>query len=167
MLFGEEGNDTLIGREGLDLFVGGEDIDTFYFDAYDELIDGIFDYATGIGGDVLDLSAVLSFRDGIDDIAEFFQLTENTAIGGTDIVINADGDGTGFTTIANSNVSINEPLVALLSNGDLVLDVNTSVAALVETSAVPEPTSLGLLLIASLAAANRRGSSQRDWLRLP
>ena len=121
-LFGNDGDDILHGGEGVDLFSGGAGIDTIIYDMFDTLQDGIVGFTTGIGGDILDLSAILSYDPANDVLSDFVQLAANGSIGGTDLLVNVNGDGGGFTALANFDVAVNDPLADLIANGNLLVE---------------------------------------------
>ena len=96
MLFGDDGNDTLIGGEGEDTLEGGSDADLIFAGAGD-VVDG------GAGGfnsnpalntdfDVLDLTGQGAFF--LDDVEED---SNGNGINGTVVFVDADGNPTGET----------------------------------------------------------------------
>ena len=118
-LYGEAGDDLLIVGEGLDQIYGGSGSDTIQFTVADEFIDVIHGFETGVGADVIDLSAVLEFGDDVTDaITDFVQLVQNGS--DTEIQINAAGDGSGFASLAIIEGGVADSLVDLVNNGNLI-----------------------------------------------
>ncbi len=118
-LYGEGGDDLLIVGLGADRIYGGTGSDTIRYDVFDTLIDTIYGFTTGSGGDKLDLSALLDFDAG-DNIGDFVQLVSSG--GHTEVRINQDGDAGGsFTAIALIDGGVGgASLNALVSQGNLI-----------------------------------------------
>lgn len=71
MLLAGAGNDYIWGGPGADRLTGGPGIDRFAYYGLDEAGDVIFDFSTGNGGDVLDLSVIaLRLGWGADPVAK-------------------------------------------------------------------------------------------------
>ena len=127
-LYGEAGNDFLHGGEGIDFLSGGSHSDTYYFDALDGSVDRILDFTTGSGStaDILNITDILiGFDTGSDDINDFVQLVYGKATR-TDIMVDADGAGGDWVTIAMmredwSGVTVDQ----LYADGNLI--VNNSI----------------------------------------
>ncbi len=121
-LSGGAGNDYLWGGVGADTLEGGAGRDRFAYNALDEGGDVITGFATGDGGDVIDVS-VLGLRLGWDQGDYLAQGLVRVVQSGTDSVVQArDGDN-GWTTLAtldnvlassftaaNLQVRLSEPL---------------------------------------------------------
>jgi len=119
VLYGEAGDDILIVGEGLDQIYGGSGSDTLQFTVADEFVDVIHGFESGVGGDVIDLSAVLDYGDEVTDmITDFVQLVQNG--NDTEILINASGDGTGFASMAIIEGGVSDSLADLVNNGNLI-----------------------------------------------
>jgi Ca2+-binding RTX toxin-like protein len=98
-LYGESGDDILFIGLGADRAYGGSGNDIIAFDAMDTLLDIIYGFETGVGRDLINISALLQGFDPGDTLSNFVQLA--TVAAGTEIRVNADGDvGGAFTTIA-------------------------------------------------------------------
>ena len=122
-MYGGFGNDTLIGGLGADHFYGGDGADIFAFDAIDSHVDIIHDFQGGAGGDIINLTDILSGYDALTDaFNDFVRLVQNGA--DTQIHVNADGDQGGvFThlaTILGGTDGVD--LAGLLAAGNMVLD---------------------------------------------
>jgi len=102
LIFGQEGDDTIIGGTGDDTLFGGSGADSFTWGAETSAgeADLVADFETGPGGDVLDLSALLSGVGAGDDGDELDAWLQ-VSFDGTDttIGIDANGDGSGFTDV--------------------------------------------------------------------
>lgn len=123
ILYGEGGNDILIVGEGADRIYGGTGSDTIAYDMMDGIIDTIFGFERGVGGDVLNITDILQGYDPLSDaISDFVRLTDTA--NGTEVQINADGDvGGAFTAIALIDGGIGtDTLANLIANGNLVAD---------------------------------------------
>ena len=106
---GGSGSDTIIGNEfgnrieggdGADTITGGAGSDTFVYTDAADAGDTIADFAAGVGGDVVDISALLASFGyaGADAFADGFVRTVQS---GTSMLVQVDGDGggDGFTTL--------------------------------------------------------------------
>lgn len=121
-LYGEAGDDILIGGEGEDILFGGSGSDTFVFDQLDGTVDTIKDYEGGVGGDIINITDVLTGYDsGVDDIADFVQLVN---VGGhTEVHVDSDGVGGDYVAIAMIEGGVGgDTLADLINNGNLVAD---------------------------------------------
>jgi Ca2+-binding RTX toxin-like protein len=118
VLRGGPGDDLLNGGADVDTLVGGGGSDTLSIDAVDQGVDRVLDFATGPGGDVLDLSDVLDF--GAGDVATSF-VRLNATGGSTAVAVNTDGAGTDFTAVFNlvgvSGINVGQ----LVADGNLEL----------------------------------------------
>jgi lysophospholipase L1-like esterase len=127
-LFGERSNDALSGGAGDDLLnggpgrdtlTGGPGSDTFQIDRISHGLDKIRDFEDGPGGDVLDLSAVLSFG-GADDFNDFVRLDETG--NSTRVEVNADGAGSDFRAVFNLRGTTGLDIATLLDDGNVRLE---------------------------------------------
>lgn len=119
ILYGEAGDDLLIIGDGQDEAHGGSGRDTFRFDVLDTDIDTIMDFDDSVGGDVLDLSLILSFDSDTDDvISDFVQLVQNGD--DTEIQVDANGDTGVFTAIALVQDGLDVTLTDLINNGNFI-----------------------------------------------
>jgi Ca2+-binding RTX toxin-like protein len=102
LIFGQEGDDTLLGGTGDDTVSGGSGADVFRWGSETSAgeTDTLTDFQTGAGGDVLDLSALLSGVAAGDDGDELDAYLNVTFDGtSTTVAIDANGDGSGFTDV--------------------------------------------------------------------
>ncbi|MGH6932675.1 MAG: type I secretion C-terminal target domain-containing protein, partial [Dongiaceae bacterium] len=89
-LYGLAGADTLDGGKGADILYGGADSDTFLRHSTAEGKDTIFDFQTGAGGDVLDISDVLTgYVDGASDPNQFVLCVAS----GANTIVRVDANG--------------------------------------------------------------------------
>ena len=119
-LLGMGGNDTLEGGLGADTLTGGLNADTFLFKPadLDGNLDSITDFSKATGGDVIDISAVLTGYTLGDVITNFVQITTV----GTHSVLAVDPlGGSSFTSIANINGTNLTDVIALVNSGHLIL----------------------------------------------
>jgi Ca2+-binding RTX toxin-like protein len=121
-LFGQAGTDTLTGGDGDDLLIGGQDADsligglgsdTYIYNTLSDGRDSISDFdknAPGLGGDKLDISAVLdlsgnTWTDG-DTLANaiaggYVTFTKEAGTGGVQVNVDIDGNAGGaFASVA-------------------------------------------------------------------
>ena len=118
VLYGGSGNDIIFLGEGENKAFGGKGQDSFVFQSFDAKADTIYGFETGEGGDILNLSDILSgFDPLVSDILEFVKVTEHK--GNSEIQINT---GSEFTTVAVieggvCNMTIND----LIQAGNLVV----------------------------------------------
>lgn len=121
-LYGGDGNDLLYGGFGDDVLYGGDGSDTFLFRSMLEAGDMIADFETGNSGDILNLTDLLDgFDSSLDDINDFLQLVDDGS--DTNLLVNADGEGSDFAALATfdgglGGASVND----LLADGNLVVD---------------------------------------------
>ncbi|WP_120497169.1 DUF5801 repeats-in-toxin domain-containing protein [Kiloniella sp. EL199] len=118
-LIGNGGDDILIGGAGSDILVGGSGKDIFDFAGHvvGTDVDVIKDYMSG-EGDVLDVSDLVSFTDGADDIADFIQTSIGTD-GHTHVSVSTDG-GTSYKEIAIlENVSLGDTIKVVLDDTEI------------------------------------------------
>jgi VCBS repeat-containing protein len=118
LLVAGEGNDTLYGHGGMDTMVGGGGSDHFVYSSATEGIDVIVDFATGSGGDVLDLHGMLQGFSGYDGT--------NAFSGGYLFYLNAPGTGTVVFVDPNGGGDdlFSNPLVFL--NGVTLTEADTA-----------------------------------------
>ena len=122
-LYGEGGNDILVVGVGEDRIYGGSGSDQIVYDVADNQLDMIYGFETGVGGDVLNLTDILSGYDALSDaISDFVRLVHHTSTGTTKVQINDDGMGNDFRTIAAFDAIINDSASVLVANGNLVLN---------------------------------------------
>jgi Ca2+-binding RTX toxin-like protein len=138
VLSGLAGNDTLEGAFGDDLLLGGDGADLLEADPGADTLEGgagsdrfafnnggldgldiITDFTSAPGGDVLDVSDLLTgFNPTSSNINDFLQTEEND--GSTIIRVDANGGGNSFVDMAVL-VGVDTDVMALLNNGSLVL----------------------------------------------
>ena len=117
-LRGGAGDDLLDGGLGRDLLDGGAGADIFRVSGLGDGVDKVGDFEAGLGGDVLDLSALLDFTDGAD-AGDFVGLIE---IGGsTKVTVDPAGQGGDGTVVLNlldvTGLSVDQ----LVADGNLQL----------------------------------------------
>jgi Ca2+-binding RTX toxin-like protein len=121
-LNGDLGNDRLVGGDGADTMTGGGvGSDTFVFNAGPSAVDTITDFssaAPGSGGDVLDISDLLSGANA-GNVATYLSIRDS----GGDSIISFDRDGAGGTygfqdfVVLQGQTGLN--LTTLLNNGNI------------------------------------------------
>ncbi|MCB9988057.1 MAG: cadherin-like domain-containing protein [Rhodospirillales bacterium] len=122
VLWASSGDDILYGGNGLDNLYGGIGMNLFLFMDIGEAGDTIYEFETGMGGDVLNLTDVLEgFDPGLDNVNDFLRLVDQ----GGDMALQVDVDGQGgdFVTLATfvdglSGVTLD----GMVSDGNLVMD---------------------------------------------
>jgi Ca2+-binding RTX toxin-like protein len=131
ILFGLGNNDTLsggadadrlVGGTGADSLTGGPGADIFAYGAGDlgTGVDTITDFTNGVGGDALDIAALLSgFNAGSSILSDFVQV--NQATGNSTIRIDADGGGNSFQDLVILQGVTGLNLVAMQTNGNLIV----------------------------------------------
>jgi Ca2+-binding RTX toxin-like protein len=119
VLSGNAGDDLLNGGPGPDRLIGGPGSDTFQIDRISHGVDKIPGFEDGPGGDMLDLSAVLSFG-GADDFDDFVRLSETG--NSTRVEVNADGAGDDFTAVFNLLGTTGLNLDTLVTDGNVRLE---------------------------------------------
>ncbi|PTT48561.1 DUF5801 repeats-in-toxin domain-containing protein, partial [Aeromonas sp. HMWF016] len=99
-LNGGVGNDILVGGSGGDTLTGGSGSDTFKWGAGDVGgTDVIKDFTTGTGGDVLDISELLSGEHANKiSLDAYLTFTTGPGSGKSTLTIDLDGSGSGSTT---------------------------------------------------------------------
>ncbi|MCI5060988.1 MAG: type I secretion C-terminal target domain-containing protein [Alphaproteobacteria bacterium] len=117
-LFASVGLNVLNGGEGADDLYGGAGTDIFVFDNTND-VDDIFNFDTSTG-DQIDLSNILSFNPGTDNINDFVQFTE--AGGNTTISVDIDGtaNGVNFVDVALVDGVTGLNVATMLADGTLI-----------------------------------------------
>lgn len=122
-LYGGAGNDTLIGGAGFDVLFGGADSDVFGFTSIS--VDKIKDFAlTGGSRDSLNITDILiGYNDAVDDINDFVML-EYKGANQTNLIVNANGSGEGWTKLAEIRGSdfAGTTVDDLVASGQLITD---------------------------------------------
>ena len=120
LLIGGDGADQLKANEGADTLAGGSGSDRFIFNGASlSGTDVITDFTSAPGGDVLDVSDVLTgFNPASSNINDFLKAVENN--GSTTIQVDANGGGNSFVDMAVLQ-GVNTDVMGLLSNGSLIL----------------------------------------------
>ncbi|ELM3616787.1 VWA domain-containing protein [Aeromonas sobria] len=100
ILYGQKGDDLLIGGSGSDTLTGGAGKDTFKWSAADAGgTDVIKDFTTGTGGDVLDISELLSGEHANKtSLDAYLTFTSGPGSGKSTLTIDLDGSGGSSTT---------------------------------------------------------------------
>ena len=131
LLMGGDGNDTLQAGNDGDTLVGGAGNDFFTFAATGGQSDVVADFNGLLGGDLLDVSALLtSFDPQTDDINDFLQTAESD--GSTTLRIDTKG-GANFDDLAVLQ-GVSTDLAGLLANGAIQFPGVGPGVALVGTS---------------------------------
>ncbi|MFT5658253.1 MAG: Ca2+-binding RTX toxin-like protein [Gammaproteobacteria bacterium] len=133
-LQGGDGADLLIGGMGNDSLIGGAGIDIFALEAGDEgtglpAIDTIADFTVGTGGDVLDLSDMLS-GENLGNLDNYLNFSYDSGTGDTTINVDVTGSAgisqqivlSGVDLTSNSTLSDQQILDNLLSTHNLIID---------------------------------------------
>jgi len=120
LLLGGDGADLLQAAEGADTLTGGAGSDRFVFDSKSlNGVDVISDFTSAPGGDVLDVSDLLTgFNPATSNINDFLKAVEGN--GSTTIQVDANGGGNSFVDMAVLG-GVNTDIMGLLNNGSLVL----------------------------------------------
>jgi Ca2+-binding RTX toxin-like protein len=96
-LFGGSGRDLLTGGSGADVLTGGDGADVFRWSS-DDLFSGvdiITDFTTGVGGDQLHFSSLLTgFNPQLSKLSDFVKLVEGSS--GTTVRVDSNGLVGGF-----------------------------------------------------------------------
>ncbi|MFM5847293.1 DUF5801 repeats-in-toxin domain-containing protein [Aeromonas veronii] len=142
VLYGQKGNDILIGGNGIDILIGGTGSDTltggggkdtFKWGAGDiGGVDVIKDFTTGTGGDVLDISELLTGEHANSGSLDAYLNFSSDGPGTNKSTLTIDLDGTNggtthvikfdsidLTTLGNSDLQI---IQKLLDDGNLKVD---------------------------------------------
>ena len=122
LLLGGDGNDVLIAHDGADTLVGGAGSDEFVFSISPSGVEVIADFNGLPGGDVLDVSALLSgFVEDVSDVNDFLRAVQ--ANGSTTLQVDANG-AVGGATFVDMVVlqGVNTSIGGLLNDGSLLLD---------------------------------------------
>lgn len=120
ILHGGDGDDVLFGGHGIDILFGGAGADTFLFKQFDESVDIIKDFQSGIGGDNINVTELLSGYSAAEDaIGDFVSVRESG--GHTIISVDADGGGDKYVDIAVIEGGLGGKTVQnLLDDGNLI-----------------------------------------------
>jgi VCBS repeat-containing protein len=136
-LFGGLGPDTLIGGQGSDTMTGGGGQDTFTWKGGDNLgspTDTINDFAKGVGGDVLDLSQLLTGESQTaQSLDSYLNFNYNNSSNATVVSVNPEGGATfnvtqtivlaGVDLTAGGTLQTDQDiLTTLINNGNLKTD---------------------------------------------
>ncbi|WP_265436122.1 type I secretion C-terminal target domain-containing protein, partial [Aeromonas media] len=143
ILSGLAGNDTLIGGGGDDLLIGGTGSDTLTGSAGKDTFkwqagdaggtDTIMDFTTGVNGDVLDLSELLSGEHAnAASLDQYLNFASGPGVNKSTLTIDLDGSGSGSSThsiffdnvdlTANSTRTDLQIIQDLLNQGNLKVD---------------------------------------------
>jgi Ca2+-binding RTX toxin-like protein len=121
-LSGGLGNDLLRGGPGADNINGGAGADRIDFDSPADGVDTISGFATGAGGDVLDIADLLSwtsYANGLGGDLSNFVRFENVT-GGSQLQVDTDGAGpTGWQGVATLEGHVDLVLDTLVTDGNL------------------------------------------------
>lgn len=110
------------GNDASNRLTGGLGSDTFAYGVYGTAPDTITDFATGAGGDKLDLRDLLwGYSVNASNIADFVQLTGGASR--TEVAVDRNGVGGDFVMLATlENVALSASLLNdLLANGNLIV----------------------------------------------
>ncbi|MEQ1576256.1 MAG: calcium-binding protein [Hyphomicrobium sp.] len=122
-LDGGGGSDILRGGTGIDILSGGAGIDTYRWQAGDNSggSDQITDFVNGVGGDTLDISALLVGFTGSSVLSDFVRKTEGA--GNTTISIDTDGaaGGANFVDLVVLQGQTGIDLNQMKTNGNLIV----------------------------------------------
>jgi Ca2+-binding RTX toxin-like protein len=120
LLLGGDGADQLQANAGADTMEGGAGSDRFAFNSASlDGVDVITDFTSAPGGDVLDVSDLLTgFNPATSNVNDFLQASENN--GSTTIKVDANGGGNSFVDMVVLD-GVNTDIMGLLNNGSLVL----------------------------------------------
>jgi Ca2+-binding RTX toxin-like protein len=122
-LRGTVGNDRIVGLGGNDVLTGNAGSDTFVFNtALDGAnnVDTVTDFASGVGGDKLDIRDLLvGYNAQSSVVSNFVHLVESG--GSTTVQVNADGAGTDFVPVATLSGVTGLLLNDLLANHNLIV----------------------------------------------
>ena len=117
-MYGEAGDDLIIMGDGADQAWGGSGRDIFAFDIFDDAPDIIHDFQTGVAGDTLNITDILTNYDPLDSlISDFVRLTATS--GGTQVEVMKGGD---FELLVTLDGVHGVDLSTLIANGNLVMD---------------------------------------------
>ncbi|MFM5315994.1 DUF5801 repeats-in-toxin domain-containing protein [Aeromonas veronii] len=142
VLYGQKGNDILIGGDGIDILIGGTGSDTLTGGAGKDTfkwgagdiggVDVIKDFTTGTGGDVLDISELLTGEHANSGSLDAYLNFSSDGPGTNKSTLTIDLDGTNggtthvikfdsidLTTLGNSDLQI---IQKLLDDGNLKVD---------------------------------------------
>ena len=91
-ILGQNQSDTLLGGTGADTMTGGAAADTFEFKSADlgSGVDHVTDFSNGVGGDILEVSDLLTGFTG-SNLSDFVSVS--TVAGDTHITVDPDGTG--------------------------------------------------------------------------
>jgi Ca2+-binding RTX toxin-like protein len=123
-LSGGAGRDLLTGGSGADVLTGGEGADVFRWSSDDLFsgVDMITDFTSGVGGDQLDFSSLLTgFNPQLSKLSEFLQLVEGSS--GTMLRVDSNGlvGGLLFSEVVLLQGLTGLKLDQLWNDGNLVL----------------------------------------------
>ncbi|MEW7867117.1 type I secretion C-terminal target domain-containing protein, partial [Aeromonas diversa] len=121
ILTGDDGDNVLIGGGGQDTLTGNDGSDTFKWDSGDASagVDVIQDFQVGLGGDVLDISELLSgASDNATALEQYLTFSQGPG-GSTTLVIDIDGVAGGTTQTIQFD-SLDLTAGGTLSNHDII-----------------------------------------------
>ncbi|ODS24847.1 hypothetical protein AB835_00840 [Candidatus Endobugula sertula] len=112
---GNNGGDLIIGGQGVDTLTGGEGEDTFAWISGDDSgapTDTITDFVQGSGGDVIDLSGLLTGENPLN-------YNSYLTLSGTTLTIDSNGDGSGTDLTINLTGLTATTVDQLVSDGNI------------------------------------------------
>ena len=123
-IVGSAGDDVITGNEGNDVLYGGAGADTFDFNHLtngNNGTDTIMDFATGAGGDVIDLSdLLLGYDSGTSNLADYVIVDTMSETDDT-LVLRIDTDG-----VSDVNSDPFSPSLTIVLDNISAADVNLS-----------------------------------------
>ncbi len=121
-LYGRDGDDFLVGGSGSDTLEGGAGADTFLFtgQVVGVDVDTVKDYDKA-EGDILDVSDLITFTDGVGDVvAEFVRATDT----GSGTSLEVSNDGVTYTEVAVlEGIVATDILTVILDDDEVMITV--------------------------------------------
>jgi Ca2+-binding RTX toxin-like protein len=129
VIFGRGGDDTIIIGSGWNQLYGGDGSDRFVYDVLDTALETFHDFEVGVGGDILDISNILSGYDSASWMSSISDFVEIYNDGPQDYVgINADGQGSHFEIVAIFQNGVGGASAEdLVASGNLALEQSSMV----------------------------------------